>query len=491
MEPTDLLGAVRSRWLLLVAGLLLGLLGGYAVTQVMTPQYTSTSRLFVSAAAPDATAAYSASLLSEGRIASYAEILTSQALASRVISDLELDMTPAELVRKVSVATVPETVILDITVTDSSPTRARRIAQGIDNAFVSQVASLETAPGATTAPIKVTVLQPPLVNDSAISPVVPEVLGIGAAIGLLAGFVLALVRHRMDHTLKTGQDVVRASGADLFGIVRQHQGLRNLGVTIDDERSPNAEAFRGIRTGLQFLDADRRPRVIVVSSPGSREGKTTLALNLAAVLGRGGKKVLLIEADLRRPRLARQLALTGAGLAEVICGDAHPTAAIQPWRDGAVDVLVAGATPARPSDLLESARMREFIEEVRDSYDYVLIDTPPVLGATDATVLGVLSDACLLTVRHGSTRREDLAEAVAMLTRLRVPVLGVVLNGVPRREARSHRNGFASAASALRPAAGAAPVDPAGRAGPTAPTARRPEGAVVRISEADRERRGA
>jgi capsular exopolysaccharide synthesis family protein len=490
MEPTDVLRAVRARWLLLVAGLVLGLAGGYAVTQAMTPQYTSTSRLFVSAAAPDATGAYTASLLSEGRIASYSEILTSQELATRVIGDLRLDLTPAELDKKISVATVPATVILDVTVTDTSPTRARRIAVAVDTAFVGQVASLETAPGATTSPIKVTVLQPPQVNRSAISPNVPEILGIGAAIGLLAGFLLALVRHRMDHTVKTGQDVARAAGTDLLGIVRRDKRLKGHAVAIDDERSPNAEAFRAIRVNLQHLDVARRPKVIVVSSPGSREGKTTLALNLAAVLGRGGTRVLLIEADLRQPTMARRLDLAGPGLAEVLSGDVQPADAIRPWRDGSVHVLVAGATEAHPSDLLASARMAELVEEVRDSYDFVLIDTPPVLTATDATVVSVLADACLVAARHGSTRREELAEAVAMLTRLHVPILGVVLNGVPRRAARDHRNGFASAASALRPAGAtvASSIEPGE---PSGTTARRAEGAVVPISEADRERRRA
>jgi receptor protein-tyrosine kinase len=490
MEPTDVLRAVRSRWLLLVAGLLLGLAGGYALTQVITPQYTSTSRLFVSAAAPDAAGAYDASLLSESRIASYSEILTSQALATRVITDLRLDMTPAELAKKISVATVPGTVILDITVTDTSPSRARRIAVGVDTAFVGQVASLETSPGATTAPIKVTVLQPPLVNPSAISPVVPEIVGIGAAIGLLAGFLLALVRHRMDHTVKNGQDVARAAGADLLGIVRRDKRLKGQGVAVDDERSPSAEAFRAIRLNLQHRDAARRPKVIVVSSPGAREGKTTLALNLAAVLGRGEARVLLIEADFRRPTLARRLDLSGPGLAQVLSGGIEPTDAIRPWRNGSVHVLVAGTTDAHPSDLLGSRRMTELVEGLRDSYDFVLIDTPPVLTATDASVVCVLSDACLVTAKHGSTRREDLAEAVAMLTRLRVPILGVVLIRVPRRAARDRRNGFASATSALRPA-GAAPapsIEPGELIGTSA---RRAEGAVVPISEADRERRRA
>ncbi len=464
MEPNEVLRAVRSRWWVVIAGLLVGLAAASGVSKAMTPQYSSESRLFVSAASADPTVAYDVSLLSAGRIASYSEILTSQTLASRVVDTLALPMTPAQLAKEISVTSVPDTVILDVTVKDSSPTRARDIAVALDNAFVAQVTALESAPaatapaattpgattpGATTAPIKVSVLQAPQVNTDPVSPNSGLFLGIGAAIGLIGGFLLALVRQRTDHRIRTGQDVVRAAGVDLIGTVRQDPRLTAARpVTVVDERSVSAEAFRGIRTNLQYLEAGRRPKAIVVSSPNAGEGTTTLALNLAAALGCGGNRVLLIEADLRHPTLARKLGLAvGGGLTTVLSGRVPLSGATQSWGDGTVSVLAAGSSHPRPSDLLGSPQMQKLLEEVRDGYDYVLIDAPPLLGATDATVLSVLADACLITARYGRTRTEELTQAVGMLTRLHVRLLGVVLNAVPRRAARGSGLGFAPASS--------------------------------------------
>jgi receptor protein-tyrosine kinase len=196
--------------------------------------------------------------------------------------------------------------------------------------------------------------------------------------------------------------------------------------------SSTAEAFRAIRTNLRFLDVDNPPRVIVVGSAVPGEGKSTLAVNLSAALAQSGSRVALVEADLRRPRVARYLGLVeGSGLSNVLSGTATVDDVLQTWRDPRLQVLAAGPMPPNPSEMLGSTQMRILLASLRETYDYVVVDSPPLLPVTDGAVLSALSDGCLITARHGTTRRAQLTEAMTVLDRVDAKLLGVVLNGVP------------------------------------------------------------
>jgi receptor protein-tyrosine kinase len=434
VDLKDVVQLVRSRWSMLVGGLVIGLVVAWALTSLATPQYSSSSRLFVSAAATDPAAAYSANLFTQERMTSYGQLVTDDAVAERVVHDLQLDMTPSQLVKRVSVRVVPNTVILAVTVSDTSPRRAQAIAETLDQRFIGRVELLETAPGSTASPIRITVLTPPQLNTDPVSPNRARNLVLGGVVGLLAGLVLALVRYRLDDTVKSGQDVSGVTGAGLIGSVVHDPGLtRKAGMRLADDGSAAAEALRAIRTQLQWSDAEGLPRSIVVTSPLDGQGTTTLAVNLAVVLGQAGHRVLLVEADLRRPRLADQLGLIGdTGLVTVLAGNATWSDAAQPWQEGVITVLPAGSAPARPSELLGSARMRALLDELGQAFDVVLIDTPPLLAVTDAAVVSAAAEGCLLVARYGKTHREELAEAALALERVGARLLGVVLNDVPR-----------------------------------------------------------
>jgi succinoglycan biosynthesis transport protein ExoP len=433
LDLKDVLNAVRSGWWLIVGGLLVGLAVAGGLSWSATPLYSSSTQLFVSVAgSTDTSAAYQGNLFSQQRVTSYAQLLTGEKLAGEVVDDLDLDpeLTPAEVAGKVTAMPLPDTVILEVTVTDTSASRARDIAESLASQFTDEVTELE----ADVSTVKVSMVQPPDLNLAPVSPDVTRNLALGAGLGLLLGLGLALLRTRLDDTVKTGEDVQELTGTGLIGTVLEDSRLDEKHVATSlDEHSVTAEAFRAIRTNLQFLNVDNPPKVLVVASSVPGEGKSTLAVNLATALAQAGSRVTLIEADLRRPRVTRYMGLVGgAGLTNVLAGTAELHEVTQPWGDGKLSVLAAGPMPPNPSEMLGSAQMRSLLQTLRDTQDYVVIDTPPLLPVTDAAVLSVLADGCVITTRFGKTHREQLTEAAATLSRIDATLLGVVLNRVPQ-----------------------------------------------------------
>jgi succinoglycan biosynthesis transport protein ExoP len=445
MDLKDILQVVRSGWWLLVAGVLAGAVGAGLVIWSATPLYSSSTRLFVStSASADMSAAYQGNLLSQQRVASYAELLTGVQVAAAVAEDLDLRLNPDEVAEMVSARVVPDTVILEVTVTDISARRAQEIAASLGRQFTEQVADLETADGATTSTVKVTTVQPADLQTDPVSPEIPRILALGALLGLVLGLVSALVRERLDNSVTSPEHVLAMAGVGMIGTVLEDAQLAERHLIADlDQQSAAAEAYRSIRTNLQFLAIDDPPRVIVISSSLPGEGKSTLAINLATVLAQSGSRVMLVEADLRRPRVTRYMGLiSGAGLTNVLAGTAELHEVAQPWGNGRLTVLAAGPMPPNPSEMLGSAHMQALLAELRETNDYVVIDAPPLLPVTDAAVLTALSDGCVLTARYGRLRRDDLRAAAGVLARIDAKLLGVVLNRVPQGAGAHYGYGY-------------------------------------------------
>jgi len=455
VELKDVLQAVRAGWWILVCSVLLAVAAAGFLTWRATPLYSSSTELFVSTSATtDTSTAYQGNLFSQQRVTSYAQLLTGEELAARVVDELALDLTPAEVAGKVSATALPETVILQVTVTDPSAQRAQDIATSLGRQFSQMVTELETPEGSDASTVKVTTVETADLNETPVSPNATRNIALGGVLGLLVGLGLALLRSRLDNTVKTNEDVARLTGAGVIGTVLEDPQLAKEHLVTDlDEHSVSAEAYRAIRTNLQFLNVDNPPRVIVVSSSVPGEGKSTLAVNLGVALAQSGSRVMLIEADLRRPRVTRYMGLiSGAGLTNVLAGTASLHEVAQPWGDGKLTVLGAGPMPPNPSEMLGSAQMRGLLDDLRQTFDFVVIDAPPLLPVTDAAVLTVLSDGCVVSTRYGNTRREELTETAAVLQRIDGKLLGVVLNRVPPAAgaARGYGYGYSYEADAGR-----------------------------------------
>jgi capsular exopolysaccharide synthesis family protein len=204
-------------------------------------------------------------------------------------------------------------------------------------------------------------------------------------------------------------------------------------ITLTDPRSPVSEAYRTLRTNLEFFSLDEPIRTLVVTSPGPEEGKSTVLANLAVVLAQGGKRVILVDCDLRRPAQHALFGLDNAtGLTTMMLDEGAQSD--PPLRETAVDglwVLPAGPPPPNPAELLGSRRMQETIAALLKQADVLLFDAPPVLAVTDALVLVVQTDGALLVVKAGGTRREHVQRAKERLERVNARIVGAVLSNAP------------------------------------------------------------
>jgi len=457
VDLRDAIAAARAGWFLPLIGLLFGAALAAAMSLLVTPQYTASSQLFVSTTDGTSTqAAYQGSQFSEGRVQSYVQLLTSEQLAERVIASMGLSMTPHELQDQVVATAVPDTVVLSVEVTNPSPERARDLVAAIDSQFTAIVTELETpttnstvtVPGSATTqassvPVKVAVIDAPDVATAPSSPQLYFNIAVGAVVGLVIGFLGAYLRVRLDQSVRDPELAAALTGAPVMGLITRDPVLEKQHVLEPNSQLPIAEGFRQLRTNLQFVDVDHPPKVILVTSAVAGEGKTTMALNLAVTLAEGGDRVTLVEADLRRPRITRYLGLVGgAGLTNVLVGNADLEDMLQPVGDSALTVIAAGPTPPNPSQLLASAQMQALITELRATSDFVIIDAPPLLPVSDASGAAVLVDGVLLSVHYGVTRRDQLEQAAATLDRVGAKMLGIVLNLVPVRAGVSDTYGY-------------------------------------------------
>ena len=271
-------------------------------------------------------------------------------------------------------------------------------------------------------------------------PVEPKPVRTGAValvLGLMLGIGLAFLFDYLDESIKAKEDVERAApGVPVLGFIPAVAGWKDREetrlVSLSDASSPASEAYRSLRTSVQFLGLDRPLKAILMTSPGAGEGKTTTLANLAVALARAGQQVIVVCCDLRRPRIHEFFGLSNAtGLTSVMLGEAPLSVALQPVRGTTkLRLLASGPLPPNPSELLASERAVEMFESLRRQADIVLIDAPPVLPVTDAAVLSARVDATLLVATANVTTRKALARAVEVLNHVDAPLVGTVLNGV-------------------------------------------------------------
>jgi capsular exopolysaccharide synthesis family protein len=459
VELRSALKLLRDQWLLIsLVTLLATAISGF-LTWREAPEYVSHTTLFVSAVDTSvdpqrdaAAAAYQGSLLSAQKVKSYTELLRGQQVLDRVIAELGLHTTADQLAGEVSTAAIPDTSLLTATVTDRSPQLAQRIAAALGEHFLQLVPVLEGTPEGRPPAVRVTVVRVPELPASPVSPRPVRNVSLAVLAGLAAGFGLAVARRSLDTTVKTAEQLEAATGAPSLGVVAFDSGVSKKPLFLHAPHSPRAEEFRKICTNLQFVDVDRDNKVIVVTSALANEGKSLTACNLAIALAEADKRVILVDADLRRPSTASYLGLPdGVGLTSVLVGDASLDEATQILGRGVLSVLASGPIPPNPTKLLGSHRMQELLKELRDRYDAVVIDAPPVLPVADAPVTAAASDGVILVVHHGRTRLDQLRGTLSALRNVEAPVLGTVLNLAPARSKRGY--GYQYQYTTAKPAA--------------------------------------
>lgn len=436
MDLREYFAVLRKRWISIAALTLIGVALAAFFTARTPASYTATAQDFVaitsSSAGGDTGDALQSAQFAQFRVKSYTLIVSSPAVVDPVVKELGLPYSGAALAGKVSATNPPLTVLLDVAATDGDPQVAATIATATAIQLGKVIEQLETPMAGTTAPVKVTLTQPAVVPSSPSSPKKTINYALGLLVGLGLGVALAFVRASLDNTVKSGTQVAELLDSQVLGEVLLDRKSKTRLLTVTDTTSAWSEGYRTVRTSIGFVNVDNPPRVIAITSSAPADGKSTVASNLAVTLAQAGFSTVLVDADLRRPRVAHYLDLDNAvGLTDLLTNKKTMDAVLVTWGRGLISVLPSGPIPPNPSEMLSSHRMEHALLELRNRFDYVIVDAPPLLAVADAAVLSARTDGALLVVRYGRSTREHVVAAGDALERVNGKLLGIVFNGVP------------------------------------------------------------
>ena len=450
LELRDYMRILRRNWILIVSSTLLGVLAASLFTLLLAPKYTATTRLFVATQSSGSVQELQqGNTFTQARVKSYVETVSTPAVLQPAIDSLGLEVSAAQLAQSVDASADLNTVIITISASSDSPAQSAAIAQAVGESLVKTVELLESPSAGGISPVKLSVVTPAVAPASPSSPDAPLNVTIGFLIGLAAGVVLALLRASMDTRVRGEEDLRRVTDLPILGAIAFDSVAAQKPLISDSApQSTRAESFRQIRTNLQFTHVDETSQTLMVTSSIPAEGKTTTAINLAIALADSGQSVVLVDADLRRPRVDEYLGLErNAGLTTALSGQAEVDDLLQPWGEHGLFVLTSGRVPPNPSELLGSQAMKSIIDHLESSYDVVIIDAPPLLPVTDAAVLGQQVGGVILVTGSNVVTTKDLGKSIAALGMVEANVIGVVMNKLPTRGPDAYSYSYYSYAS--------------------------------------------
>ncbi|SMG16107.1 capsular exopolysaccharide family [Agreia pratensis] len=438
VELRDYIRIFQKSWVLIAVFLFLGIgaAAGYSIIQ--TPKYSSSAKVFVSTSGGSSVSdLQQGNTFTQQRVKTYADLTTTPIVLLPVISELGLDLSSTELANMITASAPLDTTLIEISVTNVDAALSAEIATAVSENLAKAVENIETASNETGAesPVKLTLVQHAEVPQTPVSPNVPLNIALGALVGLALGIGLAVLKEALDNRIRNERDIELISEAPILGgIVFDPKASERPLIVHDDPKSPRAESFRTLRTNLQFLDIGRENRSFVITSSIQGEGKSTTVANLAITLADAGARVLVVDADLRRPKLHEYLGLEGAvGLTDLLIGRAEPSDVIQPWGKGDLFVLPAGKIPPNPSELLGSEALVTLLAEFNRAFDIVLFDSAPLLPVTDAAILARLVGGTIVVCAAGKTHKGQLKGALANLSNVDTPVSGIVITMLPTK----------------------------------------------------------
>jgi non-specific protein-tyrosine kinase len=434
---------------ILIFTCLVGLSGASYVNFAATPKYSASADVFVTTPSTtiDIGSLATGSNFSEQRVVSYAKIISGPATLEPVIKKLNLGVTSEELAGTINASAPNGTVLIRIEVTGEDPNKVAAIANAVAEQFEQTVQFLEATSASTSTNIKVTPVRQALPNYNPVSPNTMLNLILGLILGFAVGTGLVTLKMFFDRTVKNESHL---NGIPLLGTILYDPTARDAPLlTESSPYSGRAEAFRQIRTNLTFSEKLSDRKVLAITSALPNEGKTTTAINLAISVSLTGLRVLLVDADLRRPQLNLFLEIPPAqkGVTEILsqtqmlkkfkADPAGMVTEISPT----LFALCSGSIPSQPAELLGSDNFVQMLDACRKAYDLVIIDCPPTLPIADATVVSTAVDATLLVVKAGKTSIKQFRGAIESILNVEGVILGCIINMIPSNR-RSEEYGY-------------------------------------------------
>jgi polysaccharide biosynthesis transport protein len=481
----------RRKWWIIIMTVV-GLVAGAAYVYVSPKKYSATSLLQVEPTTGNLSVSGPTPTVAPTTVSTQLQLLTSSAVVNVVAASLKF--TPS-----ITAAQVGSTNVLSVTATDTSPAKAALIANTYAKDFVNyerqtaltslaaeelqyqqQITADSTqlaketvaSTGYTALSDREALLQQDLqqleidgassggVQVASTAPVPTKLsspkkltdLGIGGVAGLVLGFLLAGLIELLDDKVYDQADLERlAPGVPVLGQIPLIGSWKDkksaLLVSLTEPSSIVTEAYRSLRTSLQFASYDDPVQTVLVTSPTATDGKTSTVANLGVMFAMAGQNVVIVSSDLRRPRLGQFFGINEQiGLTSVVIGDATLDQALQPVEGvPGMTLLGSGPIPPNPSELLGSKKMAELIVQLREKFDVIVIDSPPLLPVTDPVILARLADLTLLIVGAGQTKKGQLSRAFQQVEQSGAPRLGIVFNEVRRESDKSYNYSYSYA----------------------------------------------
>ncbi|MGF9648061.1 polysaccharide biosynthesis tyrosine autokinase [Pseudarthrobacter oxydans] len=441
MDLSDYLRLVRRSWKWIVAFVLLGVLGGGLASVLVKPTYVAETQLFVAIQnSGSITELQQGNTFSQARVQSYVKTVTTPVVLQPAIDTVGLETTADALSERVKASTELNTVLINISVSDASPVQAAAIAQAVADSLISAIDNLEKPKTGGSSPVSLSVVRPAVPPSSPSAPNTRLNLILGLLVGLGLGTGVAVLKTALDTRVRGEADLRAITQAPVLGGISFDQdAVKKPLLTQTPSQGPRAESFRQLRTNLQFANVANDARSILVTSSLPGEGKSTTATNLAIALAQSGLSVCLVDADLRRPMINEYLGLDRhVGLTTALVGNADLNDLLQPWGEDNLFALTSGQIPPNPSELLGSGVMQMLLHQLKSTFDMVIVDAPPLLPVTDATVLAQHVDGIVLVVGTHTLRKPELARSLSALEMVDARLLGVVLNQIPAKGSDSY-----------------------------------------------------
>lgn len=491
---------IRRKWLVIL-GVVSVMLGAFVLSSMQSSIYRGEAQMLVQNRGIESLFGTGLNVTSSaGGLATEVEVLESPIVANRVVEDLGLDgpIPPA------SGAQLGQTNVLVVSVRSGDPQTARILADAYVQAYIdlrreqavddllrvgaeladrileidAQIEALDaeiaaTDPADTVSVARLQAQRQALINrqllykerldqlevdaslktggaqlirqsstpDSPVEPTTSRSLALAAVIGLLLGLGAAFLADYTDDSIRSVEEMERITGLAMLSVVPTDPPPDNRPIALSRPSDFAVETYRTLRTNVTFMGVDRPLRIVQITSPLAAEGKTTTATNLAVVLAQAGDKVLLVDADLRKPRVHDVFGLDGSrGLTNVLLGD-QPELYIHVI-DENLSLLCAGEVPPNPSEMLSSRRLAEVLQELAEVYDWVVVDSSPVLPVSDAVALSRNVDGTIVVAQAGRTTRRQLMNSLDQLQQVSATMVGLVFNRVSTKRRISGGYGY-------------------------------------------------
>lgn len=438
MDVSGFLKALRRRWRTLTVGTLLGLVAGVCVSLLTTPLYQSTTQLFISTPGSGSIASqvresspYRGDQFSRERATTYRALVLSKNVSDTVAANLGLNITGADLNKKVSARIVPDTVLLEISVTDASAMSARRLATAVADQAATVIRALETPRGMVIPTVEPVIIEPAELPSTPIEPDKLRNLLLGGALGLLVGATAAVVPQTLANRVTGIGDLNSISNVPALATF-PHSAMspRAPIESLDELGSEIADSGRSLRLAVESVIRPRGSVTLLVASPRQAEGKSTVAVALAFALAEARRSVVLVDANLRNPAIHNLVSVPDKDSQPALTDSAsrHRKLVSELPEVGGVAVLTAGESPTNPIPILESPQTAAYLEQLGERFEWVIIDSPAVLDYADTGSLVQYADSVLVVVADDETRHLDFKNGLAALSLVNAPVVGCVLN---------------------------------------------------------------